>query len=209
MELRTPQTFVSKTRRYSPSVACSSGPFHSTPALLNAISSRPNFSTVKSTIALTSASLAISARTNAASPPSFSICLTTSVPSFSRRPETTTFAPARANAIAVALPMPDVAPVTRATLPANVLLLFTAFLSFLFSNLCDSSIDEQFHAGDVAGVVRRSEHDSLRDFIRGAEPAEGHGLRNHLFALLAGFGRCVEFPQSRRVCCTRTDHIHA
>jgi hypothetical protein len=34
----------------------------------------------------------------------------------------TTFAPARANSIAVALPIPDVAPVTSATLPENVLL---------------------------------------------------------------------------------------
>src|SRR5437762_14354788 len=38
---------MSKTRRYSASVACSRGPFHSTPALLNATSSRPNLSTVK------------------------------------------------------------------------------------------------------------------------------------------------------------------
>jgi hypothetical protein len=37
IELRTPHTLTSKMRRYSASVARSSGPFHSTPALLNAI----------------------------------------------------------------------------------------------------------------------------------------------------------------------------
>src|SRR4029453_19409460 len=94
IELRTPHTLMSKMRRYSPSVACSSGPFHSTPALLNAMSRRPNLSTVKWTIAFTSASFATSVRMNAASPPSFSISLTTCAPSFSRRPVTTTFAPA-------------------------------------------------------------------------------------------------------------------
>src|SRR5262249_9296971 len=127
IELRRPHTLMSKMRRYSASVACSSGPVHSTPALLKAMSSFPNFSTVKSTIFFTSASLATSARTNAASPPSFLISATTCAPSFSRLPERTTFAPPRANAIAVALPMPEVPPVTSATLPANVLLLFIFF----------------------------------------------------------------------------------
>src|SRR5205809_5632863 len=119
---------MSKTRRYSDSVAWPMGPFHSTPALLNATSRRPYLSTVKSTIALTSASLATSARTNAASPPSFLISATTCAPSFSRLPVRTTFAPARANSIAVVLPIPDVPPVTSATLPEN-LLLFIVFLS--------------------------------------------------------------------------------
>src|SRR5436190_10361825 len=119
---------MSKTRRYSDSVAWPSDPFHSTPALLNATSRRPNLSTVKSTIAFTSASLAISARTNAASPPSFLISSTTCAPAFSRRPVRTTLAPAHANSIAVVLPMPEVPPVTSATLPEN-LLLFITFLS--------------------------------------------------------------------------------
>src|SRR6266403_4459533 len=124
---------MSKTRRYSASVACSSGPFHSTPALLNATSRRPNRSTVKSTIAFTSASLATSAWTNPASPPSFLISATTCAPSLSRRPVKTTLAPARANSIAVVLPIPDVPPVTSATLPEN-LLLFIVFLSvFVFA----------------------------------------------------------------------------
>src|SRR5438067_3893383 len=120
---------MSKTRRYSASVACSSGPFHSTPALLNATSRRPYLPTVKSTMAFTSASLATSARTNAASPPSFLISSTTCAPSFSRRPVRTTLAPARANSIAVVLPMPEVPPVTSATLPEK----FFVFIQFPFA----------------------------------------------------------------------------
>ena len=49
---------------------------------------------------------------------------------FSRRPLRTTFAPARANSIAVVLPIPEYTPVTSATLPENVLL-FILF-SFIF-----------------------------------------------------------------------------
>src|SRR6266487_4011183 len=43
---------------------------------------------------------------------------------------TTTFAPARANASAVARPIPLPAPVTKATLPAKVLSLFVISCSF-------------------------------------------------------------------------------
>src|SRR5206468_2058125 len=93
------------------------------------MSSRPNLSTVKSTIRFTSASFATSARTNAASPPSFLISATTCAPSFSRRPVRTTLAAARANSIAVVLPIPDVPPVTSATLPEN----FFVFIQFPFA----------------------------------------------------------------------------
>src|SRR5437762_12367188 len=97
--------------------------------VLNATSRRPYLPTVKSTMAFTSASLATSARTNAASPPSFLISLTTCAPSFSRRPVRTTLAPARANAIAVVLPMPEVPPVTSALFP-HIFPSFILFLSF-------------------------------------------------------------------------------
>src|SRR6266566_4951579 len=99
------------------------------PALLKAMSIRPNLSTVKSTIRFTSASFATSARTNAASPSSFLISATTCAPSFSRRPVRTTLAAARANSIAVVLPIPDVPPVTSATLPEN----FFVFIQFPFA----------------------------------------------------------------------------
>src|SRR6266550_4967924 len=84
---------------------------------------------VKSTIALTSASFATSARMNAAVPPSCWISATTLAPSFSRRPVRTTLAPARANSIAVVLPIPDVPPVTSATLSEN----FFVFIQFPFA----------------------------------------------------------------------------
>src|SRR5712664_1576003 len=93
------------------------------------MSSRPCLPTVKSTMAFTSASLATSARTNAASPPSFLISSTTCAPSFSRRPVRTTLAPARANSIAVVLPMPEVPPVTSATFPVS----FPLFILFPFT----------------------------------------------------------------------------
>src|SRR5205807_3965326 len=67
----------------------------------------------------TSASFDTSARTNVASPPARLISPTTDWPSSTRRPETTTLAPALANAIAVAWPMPLVPPVTSATLFLN------------------------------------------------------------------------------------------
>ncbi|MDZ8223894.1 MULTISPECIES: hypothetical protein [unclassified Nostoc] len=43
------------------------------------------------------------------------------LPSASRRPEKTTFAPAIPSASAVALPIPDVAPVTSATLSLSII----------------------------------------------------------------------------------------
>src|SRR5437016_1789611 len=84
---------------------------------------------VKSTIALTSTSFATSARMNAAAPPSCWISATTFAPSFSRRPERTTLAPAQANSVAVVLPMPEVPPVTSATLFEN----FFVFIQFPFA----------------------------------------------------------------------------
>src|SRR5437899_5283701 len=66
---------------------------------------------------------------NAAAPPSCWISATTLAPSFSRRPERTTLAPARANSMAVVLPMPEVPPVTSATLSES----FFVFIQFPFA----------------------------------------------------------------------------
>src|SRR5262249_41095541 len=60
-----------------------------------------------------------SARRKWASPWSFRFSSPAASPSFSRRPERTTFAPAFANAIAAAFPIPLVPPVTRTTFPVN------------------------------------------------------------------------------------------
>ena len=39
-------------------------------------------------------------------------------------------------------------------------------------HLRETAIDEQFNAGDVAGVVRCQKHDCLRDFFRSPKSAE-------------------------------------
>ena len=72
-----------------------------------------------STTALTSSSFATSARMNFAVPPPFWMACTTATPCSSRRAATTTFAPSRANASAVARPMPALPPRTRTTFESN------------------------------------------------------------------------------------------
>jgi hypothetical protein len=69
---------------------------------------------------------------------------------FSRRPERTTFASARANAMAVALPMPEVPPVTSATLSENVLSLCILVL-FPFVGLIVTDYQPQKLTADSYG----------------------------------------------------------
>ena len=89
------------------------------PALLCAQSSRPHVCTAFSTIACTAAASVTSVSTKIASPPASSIVRTVSSPPSTAMSATTTFAPSAANACADALPMPELAPVTSATLPSN------------------------------------------------------------------------------------------
>src|SRR6266446_1814198 len=91
----------------------------SIPALLNATSKRPNFSTVFRTRARTSAARDTSVFTNRPSPPAARTRSSVSFPSDSRRPATTTLAPAFAKSTAVSRPIPDVPPVTIPILPCN------------------------------------------------------------------------------------------
>ena len=88
-------------------------------ALLNAQSRRPNTSTVRATSRSTSADLDTSVGTKIALPPAAVISSTVCVPICSPRAAITTLAPPLANARAVALPMPELPPVTNATLPAK------------------------------------------------------------------------------------------
>ncbi len=67
--------------------------------------------------------------TNRPSPPAARTSSTVSLPSRSRRPATTTLAPAFAKSTAVSRPMPDVPPVTSPTLPSN-----SVCHSFSFTN---------------------------------------------------------------------------
>ena len=91
----------------------------STPALLKAMSMRPNASVGRCSAAWIASLLVTSQPTASAVPPSASIDATVSRPCSSVRSAATTLAPSRANAIAVARPMPLPAPVTKATLPAK------------------------------------------------------------------------------------------
>src|SRR5713226_9451479 len=91
----------------------------SIPALLKAISKRPNFSSVFWTSASTSAACDTSVFTNRPSPPAARTRSMVSFPSTSRRPATTTLAPAFAKSTAASRPIPDVPPVTIPTLPCN------------------------------------------------------------------------------------------
>src|SRR5271170_7343287 len=98
----------------------------SIPALLNATSSLPNFSTAFFTRFSTSEAFDTSVFTNKASPPAARTNSTLSFPSVSRLPATTTFAPAFAKSIAVSRPIPDVPPVTSAVLPSNSLVIISS-----------------------------------------------------------------------------------
>ena len=92
------------------------------PALLNAMSSPPNVTTVWRSAACT-APLSVTSHT-IASPraPTASTCRTVSRLSLSLSPTTVMSAPSRANRSAVARPIPLPPPVMKATLPVKRLL---------------------------------------------------------------------------------------
>src|SRR5262249_25902338 len=71
----------------------------------------------------TSAAFDTSVLTKRASPPACLIIRTVSSPPSTRMSATTVFAPSRANASPLALPIPEAAPVTKATLPSNWLVI--------------------------------------------------------------------------------------
>ena len=90
------------------------------PALLNAASRRPNSWTVACTAALTSPLFVTSQGKGSADPPRSEIRRAVSAVPASSMSTTATAAPAPAKASAVARPIPLDAPVTNATLFANV-----------------------------------------------------------------------------------------
>src|SRR5438876_3816290 len=111
-----PKTLVSKVAAKL-SVDCSViGPsWPSVPALLTATSRRPKCSTTCSTRLRTSDSWRTSARRYSARTPRARSSAARAWPASSRRPDTTTLAPSRAKASAVARPMPVRAPVISTT----------------------------------------------------------------------------------------------
>ncbi len=93
------------------------------PAQFTAISSLPNRLAVLATNVCSAAPSDTSHGSKNASAPPCSIRRTTASPSARLRPQMASFAPARASPLAIASPMPLVAPVTSATLPSRILLL--------------------------------------------------------------------------------------
>ena len=90
-----------------------------TPALLTRMSGSPNASTACSAAARTPARVLRSALVQAARQPSAVSSSTVAVSSASLRATITTLAPARARAVAMAWPMPELPPVTTATRPSS------------------------------------------------------------------------------------------
>src|SRR2546427_791788 len=117
-------TLTCMTRRQVSWLSSTTEPRLPMPTLLSRRSSRPKRSSAASTIALQSSGLVTSASHPIALPPSASIIATVRAASSTARSTTTTRAPALANRIAAArpLPMPSPAappPVTMATLPSS------------------------------------------------------------------------------------------
>src|SRR5262244_223509 len=117
---QTPLRLTLMTRSKSSSVRSTNGAVVPIPALLNAASRWPYTARVCWTIVATCSAWDTSVWTKQASPPAAWIISTVSSPSALRRAAITTLAPFRANAKAVALPIPELPPVTKATLPSNV-----------------------------------------------------------------------------------------
>src|SRR5262249_20763443 len=73
-------------------------------------------------------------------------------PSLSRRPATTTFAPALASARAAALPIPDVPPVTTATLFCSEAFILLPFISNCVCS-CIASPSQSLKSYDLLVVI--------------------------------------------------------
>src|SRR5574341_181857 len=116
---KAPLRLVSRMSSHSASVVVVTSERRKMPALFTRTSTRPNRSTVARTRASASGTRRTSPATARASPPARAIAPVTARMGSGRRPATATRAPSRANAIAMASPMPEPPPVTRATLPPS------------------------------------------------------------------------------------------
>jgi hypothetical protein len=99
----------------APSVSSTADPT----ALFTSTVTPPNRSTVADTSWAHAASSERSAAWNPASPPARVIAATAAAPRSASRPVTTTRAPSAANAVAIAVPIPEVEPVTSAISPSR------------------------------------------------------------------------------------------
>jgi phage-related tail fiber protein len=116
MHAHTPRRLIVFTRSKvsAGSSAASSGGIM-IPALLKAMSRRPKVDMVRATSAATSSSSDTSQTTPCAVLPSADMCSVAAWSALSSMSASTTDAPVWANARAVASPIPELAPVTRAT----------------------------------------------------------------------------------------------
>src|SRR5690348_8590098 len=109
------RTLAAKSRSKVATSRSAAGPNQENPALLTSTSTAPAWSARWSTWTGSRRSAA----TNRALPPSAVIVSTTAEPRSASRPCTTISAPCRPSSSAAALPMPEVAPVTRALRPSR------------------------------------------------------------------------------------------
>src|SRR6266404_209475 len=86
---------------------------------------------------------------------------------------------------------------------------FSKILLFTALHLCETAIDKQFSARDVAAVVGCEKHNSLRDLIWRTEPTERNCVGNHLLTFLARFAGSQQLTQSRRLDGTWAHCVHA
>src|SRR6266851_640988 len=121
-----PFTFTIITRSHSSSVMLSTVETCSAPALFTSTFSRPNCLTVSRTARSTSLSRVTSHSTAEALPPSFFTSPVTARSFSGRRPAKATLAPSRANARAIARPIPVPPPLISATFPESRVTLFGA-----------------------------------------------------------------------------------
>src|ERR1700694_1170518 len=163
---QTPSRFTSTTLFHASSVSSRAGTVRAMPALATRIATRPKVWTACAAKEFTdSVEVTSSSLTRALRPAPLTASLTspTSCGSLGSQPSATS-APARANAIAVAAPMPDAAPVTRAARP---------FRSHTDSEHHVAAVGPQGLANVIGGVVRSEEDGGRRHLVRLAEPADG------------------------------------
>src|SRR5258708_3508238 len=149
------------------SVSSSAGTVRAIPALATRRSIRTKVLKAAATKAFTdSVEVTSSSLTTAPRPaPSTAFRTTATSCGWQGTQPSATSAPACANAIAVAAPMPDAAPVTRAVRP---------FRSDTPSEHHVAAVGPQRLANVVRGIVRREEHRRRRHLVRLAEPTDGH-----------------------------------
>src|ERR1700722_20326837 len=171
-------TLAANSRSSVLASSCADGPNQANPALLTRMSTSPASSASRSA----SAGSPRSAPTNRAEPPPFSISATTAAPRSASRLCTMTVAPCAASCIAAALPIPDVAPVTSATLPSRSrtalgLAMTTPKVSYPDLDLSETAVDAQFGAGHEAAVIGGEKQSRGRDLFGGPHPVERNRRR--------------------------------